>query len=355
MALHVRIEGADAKGSKHTLDSEMQEANSRPIKKLKSELNADDHGDLLAESLHANNVKLDGAKDSSQYTEASNVIAGEGKVVGTSSLKTEANEAKAKVLDASRNLTVGRAKTDKSNESAGSAPHTKREHSGPEGSLGARKRSSGLKPSSETADESLKSNDTARNHVTASYQRKSVASVVRSTSTPGIMSKSSESYMSATAQNSSGHSRPELSDSSQGTMIENASADKLERAEKCGRPKKLVREPSRSGSLAKIPENSKLSNASDPKKPSSDSKDASIHSSSKVPSGSNVASSHVSIECASPPPAEGTSSIQSKSVASAVPGKAEKSGCNLSSRGHVTSTASPAPSNVPATLSDEEV
>lgn len=354
MALHVRIDGADAKGSKHSLDSEIEEANSRPNKKLKNELNADDRGDLLAESLHADNVKLDGVKASSQHTESSNVIAGEGKVVGTSTLKTEANEAKAKVLDASRNISVGRAKTDKSNESAGSAHHTKREHSGPEGSLGARKRSSGLKPSSETADELLKSNDTTRNHATASYQRKAGASVVRSTSTSGIMSKSSESYMAATAQNSSGHSRPELSDSSQGTMTENASADKLERAEKCVRPKKLVRESSRSGSLAKIPENSKLS--SDPKKPSSDSKDASIHTSSKVPSGSNVASSHVSSECASPPPAEGASSVQSKSVASAVPGKAEKSACSLSSsRGHVSSTASPAPSNVPATLSDEEV
>ncbi|KAL6570580.1 hypothetical protein OROGR_000130 [Orobanche gracilis] len=145
MALHVRIDGADAKGSKHSLDSEMDEANSRPIKKLKSELNADDHEDLLAESLHSNNVKLDGTKASSQFIESSNVIAGEGKVVGMSTLKTEANEAKSKVLDASRNLSVGRAETDKPNELAGSAPHTKRELSGPEGSLEARKRSSGLK------------------------------------------------------------------------------------------------------------------------------------------------------------------------------------------------------------------
>lgn len=355
MALHVRIAdpGADAKGSKHGQDSDMDEANSRPIKKLKNELDSDDHRDRSAESLHPNNVKLDGAKASRQYPESSNVVSGEGKVVGTSTINIEANEAK--VLDSSRNFSVGRPKTDKPNESAGSVLHTKREHSGPEGSLVARKRSSGLKPSSEMADESLRSNDTARNHSTASYQRKAGASVVRSSSTSGIFSKSSENYMAATAQNSSVHSRQELSDSSQGTMIDNASADKVECAEKCGRPKKLVKESSRSGSMAKLPENNKSSNASDSKKPLSDPKDPSIHSSSKVPLGSNVASRHVSGECASPPPTEGASSMQNKSVASAVLGKAEKSGCHPSSKGHVASMTSPAPSNVPATLSDEEV
>lgn len=354
MAAHVRIAGADAKESECSQDLDTDEANSRPIKKLKSELDADNHGDHLVESLHMNDIKLDGAEASKQYPELSvNVVNGEGKVVGTSTAITEANEAK--VLDASRSPTVGRPRMDKADDSAGVTPDSKREHSGPEGSTGARKRSSGLKPSSEVVDELLKSNGTSRSHSTASYQRKAGVSVLRSTSTSGIMSKSCESYMGATAQNSSLHSRQELSDSSQGTMKDNASADKVERVEKCGRPKKLVKESSRSSSVAKVSETNKLSNSSDPKKPSSDLKDHGIHSSSKVPLGSNVASSHVAGECASPPSAEGA---PTKAVASAVPGKGEKSyqaGCNPSSKGHVASMTSPASSNVPATLSDEEV
>lgn len=357
MAVDVRITGDDAKESEHGQDSDIDEANSRPIKKLKSELDADDHGDRFVESPRLNDVKLDGAKASTQYPDSSvNVVTGEGEVVGTSTINAEASEAK--VLDASKSLTVGRPRTDKPDESTGNAHHSKREHLGPEGSMGARKRSSGLKPSSEVADELLKSNGTSRSHSTASYQRKAGVSVLRSTSTSGTMPKSSDSYMAATAQNSSVHSRQELSDSSQGTMKDNVSADNVERVEKCGRPKKLVKESSRPGSMTKISETHKLSNASDSKRPSSDAKDPCIHSSSKVPLGSNVASSHASGECSSPPPIDGASNMQNKAAASAVPGKGEKSnqpGCTPSARGHVASMTSPASSNVPATLSDEEL
>ncbi|KAL1556423.1 hypothetical protein AAHA92_12049 [Salvia divinorum] len=350
---HVRIAGADAKESEHGQDLDIDEANSRPIKKLKIESDGDDHGDQLVESLHLNNVKLDAATEAStQYPGLSvNVVTGEGKVVGTSTVNTDATEAK--VLDASRSHIVGRSKTNKPDGSAEGTPHPKREHSGSEGSIGARKRSPGLKPSSEVADELPKSNGTSRSHSTASYQRKAGVSVLRSTSS-GIMSKSSENYMAATAQNSSVHSRHELSDSSQATMKDNASADKVEHVEKCGRPKKLVKESSRSGSVAKISETKKMSNSFDSKK-ASDLKDCSIHSSSKVPLGSNVASSHVAGECASAASVEGASN---KAVASAGSGKVEKSyqtACNPPSKGHLVSMTSPASSNVPATLSDEEL
>ncbi|XP_042009888.1 uncharacterized protein LOC121758565 isoform X2 [Salvia splendens] len=350
---HVRIAAADAKESEHGQDLDIDEANSRPIKKLKIESDADDHRGQLVESLHLNNVKLDAAAEASTQSPglSVNVVTGEGKVVGTSTVNTEATEAE--VLNASRSHIVGRSKTNKPDGSAEGTPHPKREHSGSEGSIGARKRPSGLKPSSEVADELLKSNGTSRSHSTASYQRKAGVSVLRSTSS-GIMSKSSENYMAATAQNSSVHIRHELSDSSQGTMKDNASADKVEHVEKCGRPKKLVKDSSRSGPVAKISETKKMSNSFDSKK-ASDLKDHSLHSSSKVPLGSNVASSHVAGECASLPSVEGASN---KAVASAVSGKGEKSyqtGCNPPSKGHVISMTSPASSNIPATLSDEEL
>ncbi|KAG6407704.1 hypothetical protein SASPL_130706 [Salvia splendens] len=350
---HVRIAAADAKESEHGQDLDIDEANSQPIKKLKIESDADDHRDQLVESLHLNYVKLDAAAEASTQSPglSVNVVTGEGKVVGMSTVNTEATEAK--VLEASRSHIVGRSKTNKPDGSAEGTLHPKREHSGSEGSIGARKRSSGLKPSSEVADELLKSNGTSRSHSTASYQRKAGVSVLRSTSS-GIVSKSSENYMALTAQNSSVHIRHELSDSSQGTMKDNASADKVEHVEKCGRPKKLLKEPSRSGPLAKISETKKMSNSFDSKK-ASDLKDHSLHSSSKVPLGSNVASSHVAGECASLPSVEGASN---KAVASAVSGKGEKSyqtGCNPPSKGHVISMTSSASSNIPATLSDEEL
>ncbi|KAG6396870.1 hypothetical protein SASPL_143027 [Salvia splendens] len=352
-AAHVRITVADAKKSDQSQDLVIDETNPRPIKKLRSKLDSDNHGDHLVDSLHLSEVKLDEPKASTQFPGLSvNVVTGEDKVVGMSTLKTEANVAK--VLEASRSLTVGCPRTDKPDESAGVIPHSKREHSGPEVSRGGRKKSSGLKPSSEVAEELLKSNGTSRCHSTASYQRKSGVTVLRSTSSSGIRSKSSENYMAATAQKSSVHSRQELSDSSQGTMKDNAFADKVERVDTSGRPKKLVKESSGSGSATKMSESNNFSNSSASKKPSSDLKDPSIHF-SRVPLGSNVASSHVTGECTSPPSAEGSSS---KALASAVPGKGEKSyhtGCNPPSKGHVASMTSPASSNVPAILSDEEL
>ncbi|KAI3453301.1 hypothetical protein Pfo_009964 [Paulownia fortunei] len=359
VAVDLRIAGPDAKESQHGQDSDIDEANSRPNKKLKGELDADDHGHRHVESLPLNDLKMEKTKATTQYSESSvNVFSEEGKVIETSIISSEPSDPK--VLDASRSLTVGCSRTDKSDESPGNLYQSKREPTGSEGSMGARKRSSGLKHSSEVAGELLKSNGTARSHSTASYQRKAVVSVGKSTSTPGgILPKSSDNRTAATAQSPSVVSRQkEMSESSLGTLKDNASADTVEHEEKCGRLKKLVKEPSRPSSLSKISESTKLSYNSDSKRPSSDSKDSSIHSSSKVPLVPNVASNRISAECASPPQIEGASNVQNKAAASAVPGKGEKfyqSGSHPSSRGNVASMTAPASSNVPATLSDEEL
>ncbi|KAK6122528.1 hypothetical protein DH2020_043733 [Rehmannia glutinosa] len=353
VAVDVRISSPDAKESRHGQDSDIDVANARPNKKLKSELDADGLRHHHLESLPLNAVKLETMKVTTQYPDSTvNVVSEEGKVIETSAISSEANNPK--VLDASRSLTAGNSRTDKSDDTPGNPCQYKRESTG-EGSMGAKKRSSGLKHSSEVADELHKSNGTVRSHPTASYQRKAV-SVVKATSISGGISKSSDTHTDATVQNPSIHGRQkELPEGSVGTVKDNASADKVEHEEKCGRPKKLVKEHSRP--LPKISESTKLSHTSDSKKPSSDSKGSSIHSSSKVPLVPNVACNRVSGESASPPQIESVSNVQNKAAASAVPGKVEKfyqSGSHPSSRGNMASVTAPASANVPATLSDEE-
>ncbi|PIN24192.1 hypothetical protein CDL12_03078 [Handroanthus impetiginosus] len=358
VAIDVRLGGSDTKESTHGQDSDIDEANSRPNKKLKGELDADDHGHHQVESLPLNDAKLDTMNGATQHPESSvNVFSEESKVIETSVMSSEASDLK--VLDTSRSQTVGSSKPNKSDESPANPYQSKREPTGSEGSMGSRKKSSGIKHSSEAADELLKSNGTARSHPIASYQRKAVVSVVKSTSTSaGTVSKSSDHLGAATAQNPVIHSRQkELSESSVGTLKDNASADTVEHEEKCGRPKKFVKEPSRSNSLSKISESSKLSHMSDTKRPSSDSKDSGFHSSSKVHLVPNEASNRVSGDCASPS-IDGVSGVHNKAAASAVPGKGEKfyqAGNHSSSRGNVASMITPASSSVPATLSDEEL
>ncbi|KAL7111068.1 hypothetical protein ACP275_05G064600 [Erythranthe tilingii] len=278
-------------------------------------------------------------KANTQYPELSvNICSEEGKVIETSTPSSEASGQKG--IDASRRLTVASSRTDKFDEPPDNPSQSKREPSGSEGSMGARRKSSGLKHSSQVADESPKSNGTPRSHSTASYQRKAVVSVVKTASTSGsIMSKSSDKRVDATAPNPSINSRQkELSESSVGTMEENASVDMVEREEKCGRPKKFVKEHPKQNILSKISESTKSSHTSDSKRPSSDSKD------SKIQLVSNVESNCVSGECASPPRIESASSVQNKAAL----GKGEKSG-------NVASMNAPTSSNVPAILSDEEL
>lgn len=349
VAVDVRIGGEDAKQSEHRQDSDIDEANSRPNKKLKGDLNADNHAENYVES----DVKLDSIKVTAQYPESTvNVALEEGKVAEISTISSEASEPK--LLDASRSLTAGSCRADKkSDELGGNACQSKREPTGSEGSLGPRKRSSG-KHISEVADELLKSNGTARSNSTASYQRKATISVLKSSSSSGcIVSKSSENFMAATVQSPPIHSKQkELSDGSSVTVKDNSSADKVEHEDKCGRLKKLVKEPSRSRSLPKVSESTRLSNTSDSKRLSSDSKDSSVHSSAKATLVPNVASNRILGEC------DGASTMEGaeNKAASAVPGKGEKFHQSGSSRGHVaTSNTAPISSNIPATLSDEEV
>ncbi|KAL3613744.1 hypothetical protein CASFOL_041818 [Castilleja foliolosa] len=327
VTVDVKIGSPDAKESRSVQSSDIDLSNSRPNKKLKGELDADDPRHHHVEPSPLINEKLDTTKVTTQYPGLSvNVLSEESKVIETSVIRSEA--IKPKVL-------VGSSRTDKSDDPC----QYKRQPTG-EGPAGARKKSS-VPNSSAVADELHKSNGIARSHPTTSYQRKAV-SLVKSTSTSGDnVSKSSDSRQNG------------LSESTVALMKGNPSADKVEHEEKCGKSKKSAKEYPRH--LSKIPESTELSFTSDSKKPSSDSKGSSIHSSAKVPSVPNAAFDRVSRECnTGPRQIESDSNVQNKDE----PGKVEKlsqSGVHPSARGNSTSATAPTSTNVPATLRDEEL
>lgn len=346
----IKISGPDAKENQDGKDSDIDEASSHPPnKKLNAELNADDHGHKEGQSIPLDNVKLDNIKVTTQCPHSVDVLP-ESKVIEACAINSEASDRK--VIDATKGLTSGCSRIDKCDESLCNPYQCKREPTGSEGSLEPRKRASGLKH--EVADESLKSSSTTKSYSSASYRRKAVVPVAKSTSTSGgIMPKSSDSHMVTSSQNLSTLSKQkELSENSMGTMKNNAFDETVEHERKSSRPKKLVKESSRLNTQSKVSISSKLPHVSDSKKQPSDSKDSGSHS-SKVTLVPNVACNNISGESTSPQ-IDGVPNVQ---TVCGIPAKVEKhhQSNNTSSRGNVASVISPAASSVPATLSDEEL
>ncbi|XP_073132949.1 uncharacterized protein [Henckelia pumila] len=344
----VTIAGPNAKESKNGQDSNIEEASSCPNKKLKAEVDVDDFG-----SLPLDRVKLNTAKPANQRPESSDYVFSENcKVI--ISPGSEAGDHRADAVN--KNPTVAIiTKTDQSDDSLCNAYQSKREPTGSEGSMGARKRSSELAHSSEVAKEILKSSKAVTTNPTP-YQRKVMVPVGKSTTSVSTLSKFSDNHLTQTAQNDS--KKKDLSESTAETTKDNSANDLERDAGKCGRPRKFVKESSRLNSPSETSQSAKLSHTLDSKKIPSDSKEFITHSFSKVPLISKVKTTPGSVECAHPPQADGATNLQSKAAGSFVPSKADKiyhSGSHPSSRGNVASVAAPSCSNVPAALSDEEL
>ncbi|KAL2527786.1 RING/FYVE/PHD zinc finger superfamily protein [Abeliophyllum distichum] len=295
-----------------------------------------------------------------QHPESSvDLLSDNDKVTDNSIIGPEANDHQ--VLDGDRMLDVCNSK-DKTNQLQGDTNQSKQEPTGSEGSMGARQRSSGHKHGLKPVSNSSKSSGSVTNHSTTSYKRKVVVSVGKSpsTSVSVAISKSSDSHLPATNQNQYTGSRQKgISDNKIRSMKDNASTNVVRDEEKCGRLKKIVKEHPRSLSFAsKVSQPAKLSDASDSKRASSDSKDSTIHSSTKEPSVSHVFATPGSVECASSQQTEIVSNVQNKATDSAATLKGEKinqSGSQSSSRGNASLLHAPASSSVSALLSDEEL
>ncbi|XP_075517910.1 uncharacterized protein LOC142552152 [Primulina tabacum] len=347
----VTLAGPNAIESKNGQDSNIEEASSYRNKKLKAEVDVDDFG-----SLPLDRVKLNTAKPDSQRPESSDYVFSENCRV-IISLGSEAVDHRADVGNKIPDVAII-TKTDQSDDSLCNPYQSKREPTGSEASMGARKGSSELAHTSEVAKEMLKSIKEVTTNSTP-YQSKVVVSVGKSTTSVSTLSKFSDNHLTPTAQNHTIDSKKkDLSESTAETTKDNSANDLERDAGKCWRPRKFVKESSRLNPPSETSQLTKLSQTLDSKKISSDSKEFTTHSSSKVPLISKVKAAAGSVECAHPPQADGATNPQSKAAGSFVPSKADKfyhSGSHPSSRGIVASVAAPSSSNVPAALSDEEL
>lgn len=340
--------------------SNIEIANSlQPDKKLKAELDVDNHGCFNSCALSPDDFKMDSMRAAVRHPESSSDLLSENtKVTDNPIIGPEDSDLQ--VLDGDRTLDVCNSK-DKTNQLQGDTYKSKQEPTGSEGSMGARQMLSGHKHGLKPVLDSSKSSGSVTNHSTTSYKRKVVVSVGKSpsTSTSVVMSKSSDVHIPAANQNQyTGTRQKGMSDSKVRSAKDNASTNVGRDEEKCARLKKVPKEHPRCLSFAsKILQPAKSSEPSDSKRAPSDSKDSAIHSSTKEPSVSHAFATPGSGECASSQQAEIVSNVQNKATDSALPLKGEKtnqSGSQSSSRGNASLLHAPASSSVSAILSDEE-
>ncbi|KZV22449.1 hypothetical protein F511_19564 [Dorcoceras hygrometricum] len=304
-------------------------------------------------SSHSKDSVLISAKPASQRQESSDCVISENCKVVISSV-SEAGDHRADA--GNKKLNVAITKTDQSDDSLCNPYQSKREPTGLDGSVGARKRSSEPALTSDVAKDMLKTSDAVSIN-SRPYQRKVVVSVGKATTAASNLSKFSDNHLSPTAQNTIVSKKKDLTESTAETTKDNSANDSERDVGKCGRPRKFVKESSRLYSTSETSQSIKPQNL-DSKKLSSDSKEVTNHSSSKVPLASKVKASPGSEECSHPPQADGTTNLQSKAAGSSVPTKSDRichSGNHPSSRGNLASVAAPSCSNVPAALSDEEL
>lgn len=339
--------------------SNIEIANSlQPDKKLKAEVDVNNHGCFNACASSPDDFKMDSMRAAVQHPESSSDLLSENAKVN-SIISPDASDFQ--VLDGDKMLDVCNSK-DKTNQLQGDTYKSKQEPAGSEGSTGARQMFSGHKHGLKPVLDSSKSSGSVTNHSATSYKRKVVVSVGKSppTSASVAMSKSSDIHIPAANQSQyAGGRQKGTSESKVRSVKDNASTNVGRDEDKCARLKKIPKEHPRSLSYAsKVLQPSKTSEASDSKRAPSDSKDSAIHSSTKEPSVSHVFATPGSGECASSQQTEIVSNFQNKATDSVLPLKGEKTnqpGSQSSSRGNASLLHAPGSSSVSTMLSDEEV
>ncbi|CAA2964995.1 phd finger [Olea europaea subsp. europaea] len=338
--------------------SNIEIANSlQPDKKLKAEVDVNNHGCFNAYASSPDDFKMDSMRAAVQHPESSSDLLSENAKVN-SIISPDASDFQ--VLDGDKMLDVCNSK-DKTNQLQGDTYKSKQEPAGSEGSTGARQMFSGHKHGLKPVLDSSKSSGSVTNHSATSYKRKVVVSVGKSppTSASVAMSKSSDIHIPAANQSQyAGGRQKGTSESKVRSVKDNASTNVGRDEDKCARLKKIPKEHPRSLSYAsKVLQPSKTSEASDSKRAPSDSKDSAIHSSTKEPSVSHVFATPGSGECASSQQTEIVSNFQNKATDSVLPLKGEKTnqpGSQSSSRGNASLLHAPGSSSVSTMLSDEE-
>ncbi|KAL6979387.1 hypothetical protein U1Q18_021052 [Sarracenia purpurea var. burkii] len=194
-----------------------------------------------------------------------------------------------------------------------------------------------------------------------SSQRKMAAS--SSVSSTILISKHSvpDSRKPSNAQSRNPFMKRGMSDCTTSIKKDNSSTNMVRSEARHEMPRKILKECSKSpfSSVLKVSHSGKISHAPDSKKTVSDSKDHVLHLSSKASSAQKIGITSGSGEPSSSLQAHNASHVQSKILPSGLPQRGEKLNQSNSPSSTKVSHTVPmhphAPSNSPATLSDEEL
>ncbi|CAK9170342.1 unnamed protein product [Ilex paraguariensis] len=349
------------------INVEMSPSSLQPEVKVKAEVELDNTTGVSIVTLSPpNDVKLDGVNPLAQHVGISADQLSENSKMdddATASLQFSVH----KVQDTDRFMAkVGDSQADGADASVNDPYQAICHLSGAESSMAVWKSSSELKYGLRPAEETLKSGSTVLCPPAKSSPIKMVVSMGKSSPTlsANLISKSSVSDrrrpVSVQNHNSSAKQQGTY-DGSVSSKKDNALNDLVRDGDSCERAKKNVTEYSKTSvsSIPKTAHSIKFSHASVSKKTLSDSKHPLVSSSSKTSSAQNIAAAPDYRELGCSSQTDSASHVQNKSTASNLPHRGEKTNqlnCQPSSKmNHAAPMHPPAPSNSPATLSDEEL
>ncbi|CAK9184436.1 unnamed protein product [Ilex paraguariensis] len=349
------------------INVEMSPSSLQPEVKVKAEVELDNTTGVSIVTLSPpNDVKLDGVNPLAQHVGISADQLSENSKMdddATASFQFSVH----KVQDTDRFMAkVGDSQADGADASVNDPYQAICHLSGAESSMAVWKSSSELKYGLRPAEETLKSGSTVLCPPAKSSPIKMVVSMGKSSPTlsANLISKSSvsDSRRPVSVQNHNSSAKQKGTyDGSVSSKKDNALNDLVRDGDSCERAKKNVTEYSKTSvsSIPKTAHSIKFSHASVSKKTLSDSKHPLVSSSSKTSSAQNIAAAPDYRELGCSSQTDSASHVQNKSTASNLPHRGEKTNqlnCQPSSKmNHAAPMHPPAPSNSPATLSDEEL
>lgn len=328
--------------------------------KVKKEADTDNSGGTFnVESSTLNIVKLEGAKPLSQHSGASaSHLSANAKMTDTVVTSPQSSDLKVLGVDRSAGV-ISNCQTDMSNEFS-NVPCQPKQVEGSYDSNAVGKSSPELKHESRAAEEQSKLSSIVGPLAPPCQQKMAASSSASSaivTSKPSI----SDKFKPSNLQNYNPIVKRGMSDIRFAAKKDSNLTKTVKCEDRHEMARKILKESSKSSvsSVLKASRSSKSSHTSDYKKTTSDSKDSVLCPSSKSPSAQNIGVTAGSSDLASSTHTQIASLVHNKISTSGLPQRGEK--VNLSNSqsstkvNHTAPMHPPAPSNLPAILSDEEV
>lgn len=334
-----------------------------PGAKVKKEADTDNSGGTFnVESSTLNIVKLEGAESLTQHSGPSAFhLSANAKMTDTVVASPQSSDLKVLGVDRSTGV-ISNCQTDMSNEFS-NVPCQPKQVEGSDDSNAVGKSSPELKHESRAAEEQSKLSSIVGPPAPPCQQKMAASSLASSaivTSKPSI----SDKFKPSNLQNYNPIVKRGMSDFRFAAKKDSNLTKTVKCEDRHEMARKILKESSKSSvsSVLKASRSSKSSHTSDYKKTTSDSKDSVLYPSSKSASASsaqNIGVTSGTSDLASSTHTQIASHVHNKISASGLPQRAEKvnlsNGQSSTKVNHTAPMHPPAPSNLPAILSDEEV